>query len=481
LIESIEKELKNLYYKWSGSSVESIDPLVKSGSDRQYYRLTTGSRSVIGAFSADKRETRAFKILTNHFRSLGLHVPEFYADNIENDIYLLEDLGDRTLYADVINRPNTGNLPEFLKSNYQNAIRHLIRFQTEGCKDLDFSICYPRENFDQQSIQWDLNYFKYYCLKFAGILFDEQALEDDFSVLTEYLLTADSKYFMFRDFQSRNIMIKGGDLFFIDYQGGRRGPLQYDLVSLLFQAKAMIPEETRNELLQYYLKELKKNISVSREQFVKQYNAFVLIRLLQVLGAYGYRGFYEKKPHFMKSFDHALANLEVWFQNYPVPIKLPELTLALQKLLASSQKSNVRPKADLEVKVTSFSYKKGIPADDSGNGGGFVFDCRALPNPGRQEKYKSLTGMDKAVINYLENEPAVEKFIYNVIQVIEPAIENYIKREFSNLMVSFGCTGGQHRSVYCSERINSYLNTRYNINLILQHQERNNWITKQSL
>jgi hypothetical protein len=319
-------------------------------------------------------------------------------------------------------------------------------------------------------MMWDLNYFKYYFLKLAGIPFDEQALEDDYKQFTDYLMQAKSDYFLYRDFQSRNIMVKDESIYFIDYQGSRKGALQYDLASLLFDAKANIPQPVREELLEHYLGILKNYIQIDETEFRAYYTGFVIIRIMQAMGAYGFRGFYEQKAHFLASIPYALDNMKFVLENYSLPIELPTL-LPLLKALTKSEKLREIGIPKLNVTINSFSFKRGIPVDESGHGGGHVFDCRALPNPGRLEKYRNLTGKDMSVIKFLENEADVELFFRNCSSITEQSIRNYITRGFESLNINFGCTGGQHRSVYMAEQLAKHLKNKYDIKVILRHRE----------
>jgi len=183
---------------------------------------------------------------------------------------------------------------------------------------------------------WDLNYFKYYFLKLVRIPFDEQALEDDFRKFTDYLLQERSDYFLFRDFQSANIMIKADEPYFIDYQGGRRGALQYDSASLLYDAKAKVPKEDRQELISYYMDELEKKIPVDRGQFMGYYQGYVLIRLMQAMGAFGFRGVVEKKPGFMESIPPALVMFQDMLDGWNLPLEVPELKACFQRMIDSA-------------------------------------------------------------------------------------------------------------------------------------------------
>jgi hypothetical protein len=382
----------------------------------------------------------------------------------------MEDLGEISLFS-MLNEWKT-NVPVEIEDIYKRCLRELLKFQIIGNEGLDYSLCFPTSEFGRQSIQWDLNYFKYYYLKPAGIDFNEQKLEDDFQLLIEYLLEADSNYFMYRDFQSRNILVIENEPWFIDYQGGRKGPLQYDLASLLFQAKANLPYRFREQMLFYYLDELKNYRKVDQEKFREYYYGFVLIRTLQVLGAYGYRGFFEQKPHFIESAEFALQNLAWLIKNTELPIEMPELYRCLNALVSQTGK---KPTPDfLTVEINSFSYKiTGIPKDNTRHGGGYVFDCRALPNPGRHIDYKVKTGLDKEVIDFFRGKNEMEQFIEHVFALADLSVNNYLERKFDHLMFSFGCTGGQHRSVYSAQKLFDYIRNKYEVKVILNHRELN--------
>ena len=462
--------LKRLYLSWAGEEVLLFNQLPLSGSARKYFRMQGHTYSAIGVYNPDAKENSAFLAFTRHFSSHGLAVPEIYATQEDECIYLLQDLGDKTLYQMVTSRETGSPVSAEVELLYRKAIAELPRFQIVAGRDLDYSYCYPRQNFDRQSIMWDLHYFKYYFLKPNGIIFDEQLIEDDFGRLAEYLSQTPSDYFMFRDFQSRNIMVDGDKLFFIDYQGGRRGALQYDLASLLFQAKAGLSPDFREEMLKHYLNELKHYISIDEDEFTRQYYAFVLVRLLQVAGAYGFRGYFEKKPHFLQSIPYVLKQMQWFAYNVDIPVVLPELKSVIEKMAQIKiEIPESRKFSGLSVSVSSFSYKNGIPLDYTGNGGGFVFDCRALPNPGRFQEYKSLTGKDKPVIDYLQGNPEVEKFLANIFRIVGQSVELYMSREFKHLQVNFGCTGGQHRSVYCASRLCDHLLSSFPVNVIQKH------------
>jgi hypothetical protein len=354
---------------------------------------------------------------------------------------------------------------------YRKTVAALPRFQVEAGGDLNYKVCYPRASFDRQSIAWDLNYFKYYFLRLAGIPFNEQALEDDFGRLSRFLLTAPHEYFMYRDFQSRNVMLRGGEPYFLDYQGGRKGALQYDIASLLFDGKADLPPEMRQQLLDYYLDCLGAHIDVDRGAFMHHYDAYVYVRILQALGAYGFRGFYERKAHFLQSVPYALKNLRWLAHNAKLPIALPALMDALTGMMGSEKLQGLgAPAAGLRVRVFSFSFHRQMPADESGNGGGFVFDARSLPNPAREGALRALTGRDAAVAAYLEREESVRQFQAHAVELVDASVATYRRRGFKDLMVSFGCTGGQHRSVYLAEQMAKHLRAR-GVEVALKHVE----------
>jgi hypothetical protein len=346
----------------------------------------------------------------------------------------------------------------------------LPRFQIEAGRDLNYSVCYPRSSFDEQSIAWDLNYFKYYFLKLAEVPFNEQALENDFERLTKFLLSADHDYFLYRDFQSRNIMLRDGRPYFLDYQGGRKGALQYDVASLLYDAKADLPPQLRQELLDHYLLTLPRFSRVTPEDFMKHYYAYVYVRIMQAMGAYGFRGFFERKTHFLQSVPYALRNLRWLLQNVELPIALPALMDAFSKIVSSEKLQQLAPEAHgLGVRIFSFSFHRGLPKDETGHGGGFVFDCRGLPNPGRQEQFRNLTGRDEPVIDYLNREESVHQFLASAMSLVDASVSTYQGRGFKHLMVSFGCTGGQHRSVFMAEQLARHLRGKGGIDVAVRH------------
>jgi len=470
--------LNKLFEKHFRAPAERIQPLQGElgGSGRQIIRLSRGDHSAIGVLYGVREENAAFLSFSRHFRRHGLPVPEIYAEDLDRGAYVEEDLGDTTLFDFLtLNRSGDSIAPPVVEF-YRKVVAELPRFQVEAGRDLDYSVCYPRGSFDRQSINWDLNYFKYYFLRLAAIPFNEQALEDDFDRLTNLLLEAPGDYFLYRDFQSRNVMLRGAQPYFVDYQGGRKGALQYDIASLLFDAKADLPPELRQQLLDAYLAALGQHIKFDREAFLRYYYAFVYVRIMQALGAYGFRGFYERKAHFLQSVPYALKNIRWLLHNAKLPVELPTLMSAFQNMLASQKLQRLAPAAqsqaqNLAVRIFSFSFHHELPKDDSGNGGGFIFDARCLPNPGREERYKQWTGKDAPVIDYLNQQEGVHQYLANVISLVEASVASYQQRGFKNLMVSFGCTGGQHRSVFLAEHLAKRLRGQSGVEVAVRHLE----------
>ena len=464
--------LKALFEQHFHAPVEHVHQLQGElgGSGRKIIRLSAGPRSAVGILYNVREENAAFLAFSKHFRRHGLPVPEIYAEALEQGAYLEEDLGDTTLFEFLSkNRQGAAIAPQVVEA-YRKVVAVLPRFQVEAGRDLDYSVCYPISSFDRQSIAWDLNYFKYYFLRLAGIPFNEHSLEDDFTRLTDFLLSAPRDYFLYRDFQSRNVMLRDGQPYFVDYQGGRKGALQYDLASLLYDAKADLPPDLRQQLYFDYLRALETQIPVDREAFLHYYYAYVYVRIMQALGAYGFRGFYERKVHFLQSVPYALKNLRWLLHQTELPIALPALMAAFQGMLASEKLQGLAHDADnLVVRVFSFSFHQGLPQDGSGNGGGFVFDGRSLPNPGREERFKSLTGQDAPVIDYLNQQETVHQFLASVLSLVDASITSYQSRGFKNLMISFGCTGGQHRSVFLAEQLAKRLRNRPGLEVVLRH------------
>ncbi|HEV2485800.1 MAG TPA: RNase adapter RapZ [Terracidiphilus sp.] len=464
--------LKRLFEQHYKLPAEHAQPLQGQlgGSGRAIIRLSGGGSSAIGILYPVREENVAFLEFSRHFRRHGLPVPEIYAEDLSQGAYLEEDLGDTTLF-DFLSKSRTGDgiSPQAIEA-YRKVVAALPRFQIEAGCDLNYKVCYPRASFDRQSIAWDLNYFKYYFLRLAGIPFNEQALEHDFGRLTKFLLSASHDYFLYRDFQSRNVMLRDGQPFFLDYQGGRKGALHYDIASLLYDGKADLPPELRQELLDYYLNCLGGLIDIKRDAFMEHYYAYVYVRIMQALGAYGFRGFYERKAHFLQSVPYALKNLQWLADNVKLPIDLPALMEAFQGMSESEKLLGLASSADvLTVRIFSFSFHGEKPADETGNGGGFVFDARGLPNPGREEQFRELTGKDATVIDYLNHQETVHRFLASVLSLVESSVSSYQRRGFKSLMVSFGCTGGQHRSVYLAEQLAKHLHGSDRVEVVVRH------------
>jgi aminoglycoside/choline kinase family phosphotransferase len=476
--------LKRLFEQHFHSPVERVQPLQGElgGSGRKIIRFDSGKISAIGIVYDVREENVAFLEFSRHFRRHGLPVPEIYAEDLSQGAYLEEDLGSTTLFEFLSEHRDGAAIAPEAVATYRKVAALLPRFQVEAGRDLNYKVCYPRASFDRQSIAWDLNYFKYYFLRLAGVPFNEQALEDDFSRLTKFLLSAGRDYFLYRDFQSRNIMLRKiveeDQPFFLDYQGGRKGALQYDIASLLYDAKADLPPHLRQHLLDHYLDSLAGFLDLDRAVFMQFYYAYVYVRIMQALGAYGFRGFYERKEHFLQSVPYALRNLRWLLHNVELPIALPTLTEAFKSMVASDKlqglTSSSQPE-NLTVRVFSFSFHRGLPQDDTGNGGGFVFDGRSLPNPGREERFKTLSGKDAPVVDYLNQQESVHQFLASAMSLVDASVSAYQRRGFKHLMVSFGCTGGQHRSVYLAEQLAKHLRGGNGVEVVLRHREQESW------
>ncbi|HPD87199.1 MAG TPA: RNase adapter RapZ, partial [Proteiniphilum sp.] len=433
-------------------------------------RISAGATSLIGVHGDSCEENRAFIALAGHFRKQGLNVPQVLAVSGDESCYLQEDLGDSVLFDRISAGRNTGVFSHGEKELLHKTIALLADIQYLGARDLDFNVCYPLPAFNHRSVMWDLNYFKYNFLKTTGMEFLEDQLENDFDKMAEILLQDETHTFMYRDFQSRNVMLVEDEPYFIDFQGGRKGPVYYDLASFLWQAKANLPAELCEELIITYITSLRKYQPVEETTFREQLRHFVLFRTLQVLGAYGFRGYFEKKPHFIQSVPFALNNLrellEEGFEEYPYLCKM------LREMCELKQFADSR-KRELEVRIYSFAYKKGIPDDSSGNGGGYVFDCRAINNPGKFERYNNVTGLDEPVIRFLEEDGEIVTFLETLYPLIDRHVKRYMERNFTSLMISFGCTGGQHRSVYAAQHVAEHISKKYGVKVSLVHREQN--------
>lgn len=466
----IDDVLVRLYEEYTGVRPVEVVELPASGSNRRYFRLV-GEPTLIGAVGTCFEENQAFIYLDEHFSSKGLPVPRVLKVSADGMAYIQEDLGDTLLFGAIEKGRLTRSFSAEERALLVKTIRMLPDLQFAGAVGLDFNMCYPSSEFDTRSIMWDLNYFKYCFLKATGLEFQEDRLEDDFQSMAEVLMRSQSSTFMYRDFQSRNVMLRDGEPWFIDFQGGRKGPFYYDVASFLWQAKANFPDSLRRELIEEYIDALEKYKPIDREYFYEQLRHFVLFRTLQVLGAYGFRGYFEKKPHFMQSVPFAIANLRsLLVEPYP---EYPYLNQLLNELVEMKQFRDELQKRSLTVKVMSFAYKKGIPNDVSGNGGGYVFDCRAVNNPGKYERYKPFTGLDRQVIEFLEEDGEILEFLDHCYALVDSSVRRYIERGFTNLMVCFGCTGGRHRSVYSAQHMAEHLNRKFNVKVELIHREQN--------
>ena len=467
--------IRNIFLQWHGSKADFIQKLPQTASYREYYRISFNDQTVIGVFNEDLKENEAFISFSNTFNELNLNVPKVLYTELDNSVYLLNDLGDTNLYSLIYAKKHDYYSSPELIDLYKKSLVQLQKFQIVADKKLDYNYCYPRAKFDRQSILWDLNYFKYDFLKLGRIGFDEQLLENDFQKFSEFVASVKTDYFLYRDFQSRNIMVKDNEIYFIDYQGGRKGALQYDVASLLYDAKAEIPNPLREELLNYYLDKLESDYALSRTEFMKSYYAFVLIRIMQAMGAYGFRGLFEKKVHLIKSILPARKNLKHLLENGKLDFDIPHLHEVFENIIISDEfniyEDRILPNNKLSVTITSFSYKREIPIDLADNGGGYVFDCRGLNNPGRHLEFKLLNGRDAEVIKFLEENSDVKDYLSHIFPIVDSTIETYLERGFKDLMINFGCTGGQHRSVYCADKMYEHIKNKYDINVFLSHIE----------
>lgn len=455
----------------------TIERLPAAGSNRRYFRIFPKNQlpapSLIGVIGESIPENKAFISIAKTFAKNGIPVPKVIAHSSDCKCYIQEDLGNTSLFDAIANGRKCGEFSIQEKELLKKTIYMLPIIQHIGATGLDFNVCHPIKEFDNTSIFFDLNYFKYCYLKGTGVEFDEVLLESDFHKLAETLLRYNGETFMYRDFQSRNIMLVDSEPYFIDFQGGRKGPLYYDVASFLWQAKANIPDELRDELIEHYLDSLRQFTPIKKGDFIRVLRHFVLFRLLQVLGAYGFRGNFERKEHFLQSIPAAISSLEKLLDEDPFD-EYPYLVETLRNMISDYwQKRYTHPDGKtLFVRIFSFSFKKGIPEDVSGNGGGYVFDCRSLPNPGREVKYKKSTGMDQDVIEFFgEHKLEMGLFLENIYTLAETHIQNYIERGFTDLQFSFGCTGGQHRSVFCAEQLALHLQNRFPIKIELVHRE----------
>ena len=464
------KQLEQLFVKYKHENVKNIEELPSSGSNRRYFRLTgENGDTLIGVKGTSVEENIAFVKISEHFYNQGIPVPRVFAVSDDKNFYIQEDLGDEILFKATEKGRTCGSFSDEERELLRKTMAKLPEIQFLGADGLDFSVCYPQPEFDERMISFDLNYFKYCFLKATGLDFSEIKLEDDFQRMSDILMRSTSATFLYRDFQSRNVMLVNGEPYFIDFQGGRKGPIYYDVASFVWQAKANYSEELREELVKTYLNSLRKYMPVDETYFRQQLRHFVLFRTLQVLGAYGFRGYVEKKPHFLQSVPYAIDNLRRLLRE-PFT-EYPYLSGLLTELTQMRQFSELNPQRKLEVRIYSFAYKKGIPNDITGNGGGYVFDCRAINNPGKYEHYKHFTGLDQEVVKFLEDDGGVFSFLDNVYSLVDAHVQRFIERKFTHLMVCFGCTGGQHRSVYCAERLAEHLSKKFDVDIQVIHRE----------
>jgi aminoglycoside/choline kinase family phosphotransferase len=457
MLEKLQTSINQLFTQYSGCSPSRIEILLQSGSNRRYFRIIGGGKSVIGVAGTSEKENIAFVKIAQQFENQGIPAPKVLAVSDDFLCYLQTDLGNKTLFDELSN-----------KELLHKTIAWLPDIQFKVAENFDFSACFPQAEFDRKNVFFDLNYFKYCFLKLSGIEFDEVLLENDFEKLAEILLQlSENNVFMYRDFQSRNVMIVDNEPYFIDFQGGRKGTIYYDVASFLWQAKANFPDELRNELIDTYLYNLKKYLTISKTDFLQKLRYFVLFRQMQVLGAYGFRGIFEQKQHFLQSMHFALENIKKLLPFEELPYLSELFSTKLFQSSETLEKSNNR----LTVQIESFAYKNGIPKDNSENGGGYLFDCRAIYNPGRFEEYKKLTGLDAPVKEFIENSTNINEFLQNVYSLIDKHIEVFLERNFWHISVFFGCTGGQHRSVYCAEALAKHVLAKYPVDIRLKHRE----------
>ncbi|HLY69762.1 MAG TPA: RNase adapter RapZ [Puia sp.] len=477
-MQDIIGEIKTLFASISNEPIISIGKIPQSGSIRIYFRIVTKSKTFIATYGNNIKENEVFIYFSGHFKRNNCPVPEIYAVNNEETIYIQEDFGDISLLAKL----EEHGYNEYVYSLFEESLKQLAHLQIKGDEGLDYDLCLTSKEFGKQAILSDLLYFKYYFLDTLQLPYDKEQLIVDYESLSNYLSYADYKYFMFRDFQSRNILIEKERIHFIDYQGGMKGALQYDVASMLWQARTALPEEWKNNLLDYYMICVEEIIQkeIEKKRFSDQYNGYVLIRLLQVLGAYGFRGLFERKAHFLTAIPLGLHNLRRFLLTKKIDIDLPEFERLLSLITEDEIISRFEPMranagTPLIVHINSFSFKREIPEDGSGNGGGFVFDCRGILNPGRLEEFKKLTGKDKPVKDFLEQQTKMPEFLNSIFDIIDIAVEDYLKRDFNSLMINFGCTGGQHRSVYAAEEAARHLRNKFKVKVELRHRNESEW------
>ena len=482
-MEEVVAAISSLYEAFKNTKEDRIEKLPQSGSDRIYFRIYAGNETYIATYNINIRENETFFYFSQHFITAGLPMPTIYAINDEKTIYIQEDLGIDSLLDKLEQYGHT----DYTYGLYQETLRQLAKVQVLGDRGLDYDRCLTAKEFGKQAIMSDLLYFKYYFVDTLKVPYDKQAMLEDFETLSNYLNNSNQKYFLFRDFQSRNVIVNNDAVHFIDFQGGMKGALQYDVASLLWQAKANLSETWKESLLNGYIDEVELllNEEIDRNMFLSQYNGYVLIRLLQVLGAYGFRGLFERKAHFLTSIPLALRNLKFFIDNKQIGLVTPEFDKILKivvsdEIVARFETVRADETTPLVVKIYSFSYKKALPVDETENGGGFLFDMRGVLNPGRFPEYKHLTGRDKEVKDFLEQRTKMPGFLNSVFDIVDISVEDYIKRGFASLVVGFGCTGGQHRSVYAADALCRHLKNKFGVKTQVFHlvQDAKNWINQ---
>lgn len=459
-------KLKALYKDHFGQYPLSIEKLAGAGSNRQYFRIKGEPATVIGTIGTNLKENKAFFALDRYFVEKGLPVPELIAVDCDGMHYLQSDLGDTSLYS-LISLDGLDN--EKVKHLIELTMDALADFHAAG-EGFDTSICFPRPEMDRRAVMWDLNYFKYCFAKPSGTTFDEDDVQNAFEHLTDLILDEKPKALLLRDFQSRNVFIHNNRPYVIDFQGARRGPALYDVASFLWQSRIAMPDGMKYEMAEKYARSMDKHGIPLPSDWIDNLKLMALFRMLQVLGAYGFRGMIEHKSEFISSIPQALENSLSLLDELTLDALLP-LKEIISSALNQERFNKNMTDGRLKVKVYSFSYKKGIPEDYSGNGGGFVFDCRAVHNPGRYDRYKPLTGRDKEVIDFLEKDGEIFPFLENCYGLVDASVEKYMKRGFTSLTVSFGCTGGRHRSVYSAEHMAHHLAEKYDVDVQLIHRE----------
>ncbi len=472
------------------ATITGVSELAGAGSSRRYFRYSFYYEpdvcpmfdSAIGTIGTSAKENRSFIELSGLFDDEHLPVPLFFGCSDDSEVYVQSDVGDVSLYGMLQDKD-----PEAYPI-IEKLMVLLPGFQTiphEKWEDMVFN-----PPFTGREVLGDLHYFKDCFLRTLGISYDEQALEKEFDDIAASIDRIGEEYvgLMLRDFQSRNIMVYEGTPYVIDFQGARLGPVVYDAVSFLWQAKAGIEPYRRRESLKRYAQAFASvRKDASTEQMLRMVPLVVLIRTFQVLGAYGLRGLIERKTHFLSSIPNGVRNLvqilkdpvgegSVYGWTEDPEKRWPEISRIAERLaalpLVNLINCFVKKEGKLTVSVYSFSYKQGYPFDLSGNGGGFMFDCRGLHNPGRYEEYKTKTGMDREVIEFLDGYEEVKEFLKDCRNLVFRSVNRYLQRGFNSLQVGFGCTGGQHRSVYCAEHLAEMLRKEFpEIGIVLSHRE----------